>query len=242
MKNQIDIAKDLAVGIVSFLEKSGQSLTYNSALGIVAKAYGSDNWEAFSLQLEEASSDLQDGLVPWSPAHGPMSNSQHIHSNGAKCPVCGQKDSLDGWEVSLGDGAATQALNCFNCGSEWTNVYNLSGYIDLFSPTDGGALGLALALQSWIAGSGSEMTNEQEEILYELFIDNSESVSLASVNGNDDKTVQDKLISSTESFSATANKEVIISQLTYLVKNIPQKELIAMISEKFTLDPCNLKL
>lgn len=55
-------------------------------------------------------------------------NEKYVEEMGCICPQCGSTDiqSLNNLEAS--DGVAWQTINCTDCGAEWRDVYELTGF------------------------------------------------------------------------------------------------------------------
>ncbi len=47
-----------------------------------------------------------------------------------RCPVC-EDNKVEGGEITINNGQATQNIDCLSCGSYWTDVYRLEGYDNL---------------------------------------------------------------------------------------------------------------
>jgi hypothetical protein len=53
---------------------------------------------------------------------------EYVAKAGTKCPSCGS-DELDGGEVSIDAGYASQEIRCLTCDAGWMDTYRLTGYI-----------------------------------------------------------------------------------------------------------------
>jgi len=53
---------------------------------------------------------------------------QYVAQGGNHCPACGSRD-IEGHEVNIDSGYATQECGCNQCDAEWTDTYRLTGYI-----------------------------------------------------------------------------------------------------------------
>jgi transcription elongation factor Elf1 len=51
-------------------------------------------------------------------------------NNGIKCMFC-WADNLQGEDVEINEGTASQEITCANCGASWTDVYKLSTPIEI---------------------------------------------------------------------------------------------------------------
>lgn len=58
----------------------------------------------------------------------PATNGQHVATGGAFCPICGSPH-IEGSEINIADGRATQEQFCQDCESEWEDIYLFSGYV-----------------------------------------------------------------------------------------------------------------
>lgn len=52
---------------------------------------------------------------------------------GCRCPACGD-ERIEAQHVEVADGAASQDVTCTECGTTWTDLYKLTGYINLEIP------------------------------------------------------------------------------------------------------------
>jgi transposase-like protein len=52
---------------------------------------------------------------------------KYVASGGLDCPYCGSSD-IEGDEVDIGVGWASQGIVCKSCGQEWFDQYKLSGF------------------------------------------------------------------------------------------------------------------
>jgi transcription elongation factor Elf1 len=59
-----------------------------------------------------------------------MTSDEYVGKLGLQCPHC-HSTNISGGEVNIDAGTATQVIVCFDCDSEWLDVYNLAGYADL---------------------------------------------------------------------------------------------------------------
>ena len=55
---------------------------------------------------------------------------EYVERGGDHCPNCGGW-KIEGEEVEVVDGRATQRMNCVECKSEWADFYHLAGYKSL---------------------------------------------------------------------------------------------------------------
>jgi transposase-like protein len=51
----------------------------------------------------------------------------YVQNGGVKCPFCGSTN-IEGHSVDIDQGAASQAINCLDCGKEWSDIYRLTGF------------------------------------------------------------------------------------------------------------------
>jgi len=56
--------------------------------------------------------------------------SEYVLRKGLACPVCRSVD-LQGQDVNISEGEATQDVSCDECGATWTDVYILQSYRSL---------------------------------------------------------------------------------------------------------------
>ena len=59
----------------------------------------------------------------------PISQAEYVKKE--CCPVCKGDVGVEGHQVDINDGQATQECFCPSCESTWTDVYTLTGYINL---------------------------------------------------------------------------------------------------------------
>jgi len=59
-----------------------------------------------------------------------LTSREYEEKRGCYCPVCGSED-MEGERVESHDGGASQEVTCNSCGSSWTDLYSLSGYVGL---------------------------------------------------------------------------------------------------------------
>jgi transcription elongation factor Elf1 len=57
----------------------------------------------------------------------PMSQRRYRKEGGCRCPFCDSENLSQGF-VEIDAQQATQEANCDDCGKEWTDTYQLSGY------------------------------------------------------------------------------------------------------------------
>lgn len=53
---------------------------------------------------------------------------EYVAKAGTQCPSCGS-DDMDGGEVNIDAGYASQEIRCLTCDAEWTDTYRLTGYM-----------------------------------------------------------------------------------------------------------------
>ena len=62
-----------------------------------------------------------------------LTEQEYVYKQGAVCPVCGSANlTVDNMDVDGAEGS--QPVSCDDCGREWTDNYQLTGYCEL---TDG---------------------------------------------------------------------------------------------------------
>lgn len=59
-----------------------------------------------------------------------MTNEEYIKNGGLNCPHC-KSDNTRGESAEIEAGSATQNCYCVDCGSEWTDIYKLTGFDNL---------------------------------------------------------------------------------------------------------------
>lgn len=57
----------------------------------------------------------------------PLTNGEYVSLKGAQCPFCTSTD-IEGHEVTINEGKATQPVGCNECDKEWWDEYVLTGY------------------------------------------------------------------------------------------------------------------
>lgn len=62
-----------------------------------------------------------------------LTSAQYVEKKGTCCPNCHGTD-VDGSQVNIDSGVASQDCFCPNCAAEWTDVYHLVGYSNLSVP------------------------------------------------------------------------------------------------------------
>lgn len=55
---------------------------------------------------------------------------QHEY-DGATCPQCGERDTIEGEDFTAGDQSAWQSVHCTHCGASWDDLYKLVGFDNL---------------------------------------------------------------------------------------------------------------
>lgn len=56
-----------------------------------------------------------------------MGITEYVMRKGVCCPRCRSED-IQGNEVDIDEGTASQEMTCSNCGFEWLDVYTLTRY------------------------------------------------------------------------------------------------------------------
>lgn len=64
-----------------------------------------------------------------------LSSKDYTKQGGVKCPNCKSED-IEGFDVDVDFGTASQPVTCNDCGADWVDIYNLVGYEDLFVSID----------------------------------------------------------------------------------------------------------
>ncbi len=57
----------------------------------------------------------------------PMDIGLYVADQGVRCPSCGSSD-LDGSQLDVDGGTASQEMGCSSCDAEWVDMYKLTGY------------------------------------------------------------------------------------------------------------------
>lgn len=60
-----------------------------------------------------------------------QTSEQYVQGGGKACPVCGSADGIEGGEINIDAGGASQEIYCSLCESAWTDVYALVAYENL---------------------------------------------------------------------------------------------------------------
>jgi formate dehydrogenase maturation protein FdhE len=58
--------------------------------------------------------------------YSPEQEKKYVSDQGGHCPNCGS-EWIEGKEINIEAGTATQKVHCSACGEEWYDVYNLVG-------------------------------------------------------------------------------------------------------------------
>jgi len=67
-----------------------------------------------------------------------MNQAQYVRSFGLECPNCGSTN-INGWLIEdYGTSSANRPCDCDDCGAEWTETYELTGYENLTVPNEEG--------------------------------------------------------------------------------------------------------
>ncbi|WP_199097179.1 hypothetical protein [Dyella sp. ASV21] len=59
-----------------------------------------------------------------------MTQSEYLTVRGTQCPYCHSQD-VEGSEVDINEGGATQEIGCNTCNAEWIDTYTLTGYMEV---------------------------------------------------------------------------------------------------------------
>lgn len=227
-------AKELAKHLAQTLQASGQSLPNSVLLEVVAKATGERNWHAFlaaGKQKQKPAGSPVDAVVPvtapWSPAHGPMSEAQYVRGYGMKCPVCGSTSGVQGDDVEIDAGSASQESSCSDCNSSWCDRYLLDGYDNLKVGDTSVNAGLMYALQNWLYGKRGALSEDQQEDLDELVVDVSCQRGMDEVNHSSSTQLQLSAIGSAEQRASEGNNEGVCGQLSFLYQDFSTPEAFA---------------
>ena len=57
-----------------------------------------------------------------------MTDRQYVKAEGGKCPFCRSRQ-IEGSSVDIDTGGASQEMSCLDCGKQWVDCYELTGYI-----------------------------------------------------------------------------------------------------------------
>jgi transposase-like protein len=68
-----------------------------------------------------------------------MTRDEYMDGGGAKCPVCGSEDIRSGSGLEAQGRWVSQNVWCYDCNSEWVDIYDLTGYGELHDK-DGNSL------------------------------------------------------------------------------------------------------
>lgn len=60
----------------------------------------------------------------------PMSDAEYKAHGGNQCPCCKSND-IEGREINVDSGTASQEVVCNACGASWNDIYRLEGYGEL---------------------------------------------------------------------------------------------------------------
>lgn len=58
----------------------------------------------------------------------PLTDEEYVAKKGRVCPHCGS-EHIDGKNVSIEASQAFQDVSCNDCDREWTDIYDLKGWI-----------------------------------------------------------------------------------------------------------------
>ena len=64
----------------------------------------------------------------WQDALAAYAAERYVKKGGVECPFCGSND-IEGGEVAIDAGGATQEVSCLECGESWYDLYALTGYL-----------------------------------------------------------------------------------------------------------------
>lgn len=59
-----------------------------------------------------------------------MKTNEEYVKDSTCCPFCGSGD-IEGNEISIDEGTATQLVYCLECEKEWIDCYQLTGYLEV---------------------------------------------------------------------------------------------------------------
>lgn len=224
MNKQVKVAKELAKQIVAALSKNGQELSHGVALEVVAKAMGARNWHAYQAEQQVVPQAVAPQAVTsrWSPAHGPMSDTQYVATGGNACPVCGSKHYVEAEDAEADGDSASCKVDCVNCGSSWTDVYTLSGISDLDPGFYAEENKLVYALELWLTEGGATLSDERQEALDELVHENVQAyrslVRARFLNQAVSAREQEDIIEDAQAFASNINNGGLHAQLRFLAK------------------------
>lgn len=223
MNTQLKLAKALAKQLTAALSKNGQDLSLGVALEVVAKAMGARNWHAFQAQQQSAPAPATPApAASWSPASGPMSDTQYVSKRGNFCPVCGSKHYVEAERLEADGDTASSKVDCANCGSTWTDVYTLSGIDNLEPGFWAEESKLLYALELWLTDNGAILSDDRQAALDELVIENVQAYrSLFTVRFINEAVTareQGEIIDDAEAFASNINNGGLQAQLRFLEK------------------------
>lgn len=58
----------------------------------------------------------------------PLTSEEYVAKKGLVCPHC-QGEHIDGKQLSVEGGQAFQDVSCNDCDAEWTDIYDLKGWM-----------------------------------------------------------------------------------------------------------------
>lgn len=66
----------------------------------------------------------------------PLTDAEYVAKAGTVCPGC-HSEQIEGGSIEVDLGTATQPMTCNDCGAEWTDVYQLTGFSNLVVANSG---------------------------------------------------------------------------------------------------------
>ncbi|MEC9362387.1 MAG: hypothetical protein VYC42_04105 [Pseudomonadota bacterium] len=64
-----------------------------------------------------------------SGARPPMTAIEYVNVQGTLCPYC-RSSQIEGEAVDIDGGHATQPMRCNDCGRDWIDRYQLTGFVE----------------------------------------------------------------------------------------------------------------
>jgi hypothetical protein len=223
MTDKVQAAKTLAKQIALALGQHGQELPHSVLLEVVAKAQGARNWHAYQAESEmkAAPTPVVTGRT-WSPAQGWMADTDYLQCRGSRCPVCGNKHSVEPDNVEADGDSASCKAECANCSSTWTDVYTLYGFKDLEHGFYAEENKLVYALELWLTEDKATISDDRQEALDELVHENVQAyksqVTVRFISEAVTRLEQEEIIEDAEAFATNINNHGLQAQLRFLEK------------------------